>query len=186
MSCVTKDKCDILDKSQGSVMRDVRIEWNGTVSHKSFPACWRMPQLSMHQDLLNQYILSMLMCHIFTPADQQIIEHRQKENDLDISTLLSILLTCYPNGQPAVPKLGNMGLAWGYAENPANHHHFVNMLHVTPLVFQTILTLIEDHPAFMNGSNNAQAPVEQQLATTLFWMKRYGNDDMEGRYTVHS
>ena len=129
----------------------------------------------MHQDLLNQYILSMLMRQIFTPADRQTIEHRQKENDLDISTLLSILLTHYPNGRPTVPKLGNMGLAWGYAENPANHHRFVNMLCVTPLVFQTILTLIEDHPAFTNGSNNAQAPVEQQLATTLFRMGRYGN-----------
>ena len=41
----------------------------------------------------------------FTPADRQTIEQRQKENDLDINTLLSILLTCYPNGRPTVPKL---------------------------------------------------------------------------------
>ena len=31
MSCVTKDKCDISDKSEGSMTHDVRIEWNGTV-----------------------------------------------------------------------------------------------------------------------------------------------------------
>ena len=72
----------------------------------------------------------MLMHKIFTPAGQQTIEHRQKENDVDINTLLTIILTCYPNGRPIVLKLGNMGLAWDYAENPANHHLFVNMFHL--------------------------------------------------------
>ena len=72
----------------------------------------------------------MLMHKIFTPAGQQTIEHRQKENDLDLNTLLTILLTCYPNGRPTVLKLGNMGLAWDYAENLANHHLFVKMFHV--------------------------------------------------------
>ena len=64
---------------------------------KSFPACQRMPQLSMHQ-LINQYILSMLMHQIFTITDQQTLEHRQKGNNLDIDTMLSTLLTQYPNG----------------------------------------------------------------------------------------
>ena len=68
-----------------------------------------------------------------------------------------------------------MQLVWDFAENPANHHCFINMLHVTPLVFQTILTLIKEHPTFTNNSNNAQAPVEQQLAITLFRMGQYGN-----------
>jgi lambda repressor-like predicted transcriptional regulator len=134
-----------------------------------------MPQIKVHDDLVNQYILSMLMRQIFTPAERQTLEHRQRQNDLDINSLLSILLTRYPNGRPTVPKLGNLGLAWDFAENPANHHRFVNMLRITPLVFQTILTLIEDHPVFTNESNNAQTPVEQQLAVTLFRMGRYGN-----------
>jgi hypothetical protein len=134
-----------------------------------------MPSPSVHNDLLNQYILSMLMRQIFTPLDQQVLEYRQRENDLDINTLLSILITRYPNGRPTVPKLGNMGLAWNFAEDPGNHHHFVHMLLVTPLVFQTILMLIEEHPVFTNNSNNAQTPVEQQLAVTLFRMGRYGN-----------
>lgn len=133
-----------------------------------------MAPLKVHDDLVNQYILSMLMRQIFTPAKEQALEQRQRQN-LDISTLLSILLTCYPNGWLTIPKLGNLGLAWDFAQNPANHHCFVNMLHVTPLVFQTILTLIEDHRVFTNDSNNAQTPVEQQLAVTLFQMGRYGN-----------
>ena len=48
---------------------------------------------------------------IFPIIDQQTLEHRQKGNNLDIDTMLSTLLTQYPNGQPTVPKLGNMGLA---------------------------------------------------------------------------
>ena len=117
----------------------------------------------------------MLMHQIFTPMDQQTLEHRRRENDLDINTLLSILLTRYPNGRTTVPRLGNIQLVWDFAENPANHHHFVNMLRVTPLVFQTILTLIEQHPIFTNNSNNSQMSVEQQLAITLFQMGQYGN-----------
>jgi hypothetical protein len=65
-------------------------------------------------------------------------------------------------------------LALEYAQNPANHYHFISMLHVSPLVFETILTLI-DHPVFTNQSNLGQTPVEQQLAVTLFQMGHYGN-----------
>ena len=49
------------------------------------------------------------------------------------------------------------------------------MLHVTPLVFHTILQLIKDHPIFLNHSNNAQTPVDQQLAVTLYQMRYYGS-----------
>ena len=49
------------------------------------------------------------------------------------------------------------------------------MLHITPLVFSTILQLIENHPIFLNHLNNGQTPVEQQLAVTLYWMGHYGN-----------
>jgi hypothetical protein len=49
------------------------------------------------------------------------------------------------------------------------------MLRVSPLVFLTILDLIEDHPVFRNDTNLGQTPVEQQLAVTLFRMGRYGN-----------
>jgi hypothetical protein len=49
------------------------------------------------------------------------------------------------------------------------------MLHVTPLVFSTILQLIRNHPVFLNHSNNAQTPVQQQLAVTLYRMGCYGN-----------
>ena len=56
------------------------------------------------------------MRQIFTPMDQQTLEHRRRENDLDINTLLSILLTRYPNGRTTVPRLGNIQLVWDFAE----------------------------------------------------------------------
>lgn len=49
------------------------------------------------------------------------------------------------------------------------------MLRVSPLVFMTILDLIEDHNVFGNDTNLSQTPVKYQLAVTLFRMGRYGN-----------
>jgi hypothetical protein len=49
------------------------------------------------------------------------------------------------------------------------------MLHVSPLVFLTVLDLIEDHTIFRNDTNLGQTLIEQQLAVTLFRMGRYGN-----------
>ncbi|KAG2062625.1 hypothetical protein BDR04DRAFT_1040075, partial [Suillus decipiens] len=49
------------------------------------------------------------------------------------------------------------------------------MLHVSSEIFQVILNLIEDHPVFYNNSNNAQVPVQIQLAVTLYRMGQYGN-----------
>ena len=63
-----------------------------------------------------------------------------------------------------------MHLAWQYTQNPDDHHQFINMLHVTPLVFYAILRLIENQLVFFNHSNHAQPTVEQQLAVTLYRM----------------
>jgi len=49
------------------------------------------------------------------------------------------------------------------------------MLRVLPLVFLTVLDLIEDHHVFKNDTNLGQTPVEQQLAVTLYQMGRYDN-----------
>jgi hypothetical protein len=75
----------------------------------------------------------------------------------------------------AVAKARNIHLAWEFALNVFDHHRFVNMLRVSPDVFQVLLDLIEDHPVFQNDSNNAQASVQVQLAVTLYRMGRYGN-----------
>jgi len=132
-----------------------------------------MPKQPVHDKYLNEYLLYMMAHDILTPPEKQSLQHVMEQADLDISAVLAILLTRYLNGQHRVPKSGNLHIAWEYVKNPADHHCFINLLHVTPLIFDTILTLIEDHPSFMNNSNNAQTPVEVQLAVTLYRMGRY-------------
>ena len=71
--------------------------------------------------------------------------------------------------------MGNLPLAWGYAQSPQDHHRFRNMLWIPLLSFHVLLGLIEPHPIFQSGSQNAQVEVEIQLAVTLYRMGRYGN-----------
>ena len=78
-------------------------------------------------------------------------------------------------GRTRVIKSGQLHLAWDYAQNPEDHQWFINMLWVSPGVFQVLLHLIEEHPVFQNNSNTLQKSVEVQLATTLYHMGRYGN-----------
>jgi hypothetical protein len=132
-----------------------------------------MPPISLHRDAINAYLLLMISCTLFTPFRD--LEEACHQFGVDINTIIAIEQTCYLNGCHPVPKAGNLHLAWQYAQNPDDHHQFINMLHVTPLVFHVILQLIEDHPVFLNHSNNGQTPVEQQLAVTLYRMGRYGN-----------
>jgi hypothetical protein len=136
------------------------------VSHK-------MPPISVCKDAIRAYMLLMITRSIFTPFSS--LEEACQQFDLDIATILSIEQTRYLNPRYPIPKAGNIHLAWEYAQNPANHHCFISMLRVSPLVFETILTLIQDHPIFTNQSNLGQTPVEQQLGVTLFRMGRYGN-----------
>ncbi|KAJ8582016.1 hypothetical protein M405DRAFT_687472, partial [Rhizopogon salebrosus TDB-379] len=95
--------------------------------------------------------------------------------NMDINCLLAIQQARYLQSRTPVLKSGNLHLAWEWAQSPADHHRFVNMLRVSPEVFQVILGLIEDHPVFHNESNQAQESVEVQLGVTLYRMGRYGN-----------
>ena len=132
-----------------------------------------MPPISLHRDAINAYLLLMISRTLFTPFRD--LEEACHQFGVDINTIIAIEQTRYLNGRHPVPKAGNLHLAWQYAQNPDDHHRFINMLRETPLVFHVILQLIEDHPVFLNHSNNGQTPVEQQLAVTLYRMGRYGN-----------
>jgi hypothetical protein len=46
---------------------------------------------------------------------------------------------------------------------------------VSPDTFNKIVEKISDHPVFFNNSNHPQAPVEDQLAVTLFCFGHYSN-----------
>jgi len=116
----------------------------------------------------------MLTRNLFTPHHS--LEEACQQFNVDAKIILALAETRYLNGQDHhVPKAGNMHLSWKYAQDPNDHPRFTNMLHVSPHVFETILSVIEHHPVFTSGTNNGQAHVEDQLAVTLFRMGRYGN-----------
>ena len=130
-----------------------------------------MPLKPLHKELIDAYLVSMMARDIFSPPTDLETSGNRLKTDVDMISLLEG--SRYLNDRHPIPKLGNLDLAWQYAQNPNDHHRFVNMLRVTPLVFQTILNLIEGHAIFQNDSHNPQAPVEQQLAVTLFRMGQY-------------
>ncbi|KAF8834045.1 hypothetical protein BDN67DRAFT_915726 [Paxillus ammoniavirescens] len=105
----------------------------------------------------------------------ETLEDLAQELNLDIGCILAICQTRYLQGRSPVLESGSLHLAWEYAQSRSDHHHFINMLHVSPEVFQVILSLIEDHPVFFNNSGNAQEAIEVQLGVTLYRMGRYGN-----------
>ncbi|KAF8233431.1 hypothetical protein L208DRAFT_1266556 [Tricholoma matsutake] len=131
-----------------------------------------MPSKSLRKDLID-FLLSMATWDIFSPPE--ILKEYYLNLQKDLETIAILEETHYLNGCPPVPKCGNLDLAWEFSQDPAHHHCFINMLHVSPLVFLTVLDVIEDHFVFRNDTNLGQTPVDQQLAVTLFQMGRYGN-----------
>ena len=116
--------------------------------------------------MLISYLLLIVTRNLFTPFPD--FQTACQQFDLDAQLLMLILGTCYLNGhRHNVPRAGYFHLAWEFAQNLADHHRFISMLQVTPQVY-VILSLIEDHPVFVNHSNLGQTPVEKQLAVTLY------------------
>lgn len=133
-----------------------------------------MPRENYHERLRKSYIKFMAVRDLINPpGDDVYLIAEQVKHDLAI--LDAIKTTQYLRGRPDVQKAGNLHLAWEYAQNPEDHGRFINMLRVSPFVFEFILLLIKDHPVFANSSNNPQAPVDVQLAVTLYRMGRFGN-----------
>ena len=81
------------------------------------------------------------------------VEELLQKLELGKEILEGICNTCYLQDHVCVPKWENLSLAcaWVYAQNPAE---LINMLCVSPQVFQALLWPIKDHPVFQNNSNN--------------------------------
>lgn len=94
---------------------------------------------------------------------------------VDLGMLDLIRTTRYLNPRITVTKCGQLDLLMDFAANPLLHGHFIDMVRVSPFMFQAYLSLIGNDPVFVNNSNNGQAPVEVQLAVTLYRMGRFGN-----------
>ena len=132
-----------------------------------------MPQTPLHERFRRMYIFFMIMWDFLTPLND--LKELCNQFDLDMWILQEIRTTHYLWGCSPVPKLGNINLAWEYAQSLADHHCFINMLCVSPDVFDVILSFIHDNPVFYNNSNNPQAPVQTQLAVILYCLGQYGN-----------
>ena len=137
-----------------------------------------MPQrLTLHDEVSRSYILHAMIRNLIDPPYKLELEELAARLEIDMNMLQTIRSTRYLNPREPVPKLDkpSLSLVWEYAKDPAQHGRFLHMLRVSPHVFQVIVELIKDHPVFHNHSNNPQAPVQDQLAVTLFRMGRFGN-----------
>jgi len=110
-----------------------------------------MPRLSVHEQTMRTYVFYMILWDLFTPAMD--LEDLCRQHDIDMRAIHAIKHTRYLRGRSPVLKLGNLSLAWEFAQSPSDHKRFVNMLRVSPEVFDTLLCLINDHPIFYNNSN---------------------------------
>ncbi|KAJ7887971.1 hypothetical protein B0H13DRAFT_2342150 [Mycena leptocephala] len=74
---------------------------------------------------------------------------------------------------PRIPKASQLHLLDEWRE--LNHSNFRKKLRVDPEIFDGLHELIKDHSIFHSNSQNAQFPVQIQLAIYLYRAGHYGN-----------
>ncbi len=150
-----------------------------TYKFKQSPLCLPiMPSsVNVHRDATRSYLLHALLRDLVDPPYELPVAEAASQSQGDLQILEAIQSSRYLNPRDPVPRLesASLNLVWEYMKNPSQHKRFQHMLRVSPLVFRVIIELIKDHPIFHNNSNNSQAPVEFQLAVTLFRMGRFRN-----------
>lgn len=125
---------------------------------------------------MRSYLTHMAIRDIVDMVEDDNFEEQINRLEIDIRIIQAIKNTRYLRGQThKIAKAGNIHLAWIYADNPDDQDRFLNMLRVSPLVFNVLVELIKDDPVFCNNANVPQAAVEYQLSVTLYRMGRYGN-----------
>ncbi len=132
-----------------------------------------MPSQTERQRLINALAISTMVQNVFNPPET--LEEAVDSFQQTIDFLSLIEGTRYLKERESVPKKGNLDIAWDFAANPTHHQRFLTMLRISPTVFSALLDLIKNHEVFQSESNHSQAPVELQLAVTLYRMGRYGN-----------
>jgi len=131
-----------------------------------------MARKTYHEQVRHSYLIFMMLWDLILPPHE---EDLTSQIQFDISILEGIRKTCYLQPHNKVAKSGNLRLAWLYVQNLEDHGCFINMLCVSPHVFEFLLALILDHDVFKNKSNNPQMAVDVQLAVTLYHMGCFGN-----------
>jgi hypothetical protein len=85
-----------------------------------------MPCETLHATFTWNYVFFMILWDLFDPLTN--LEEMCCHFQLDLRILHEIKTTHYLCGQTPVLKLGNIDLAWEYAQNSHDHACFVNML----------------------------------------------------------
>ena len=95
--------------------------------------------------------------------------------DAQVQALVTFLLTSQIlDARPPVKKLGQLVLY--LSDYRRDHPHlFQKRLRVSPLIFDHLVELIEDHNIFHNNSHCPQHPPHVQLAIFLLHVGHYGN-----------
>jgi hypothetical protein len=89
---------------------------------------------SLHQQDLISCVFFMILPALLQPA--QTPEELTQELNMDTNCILAIQQARYLYFRPPVLKSGNLHLAWEWSQSLADHRRFVNMLRVSPEVFQ--------------------------------------------------
>lgn len=119
------------------------------------------------EKLVEAYLAVIAIRNLLSPYES--LEEAQLYLCIDAAVIALLSETCYlqPH-QYDTPRSSQIPLLWKFAEDPRHHHRFVHLVRLSPLCFHILLTLIEGNSAFMSHSNVPQAPVEIQLAVTLY------------------
>ena len=135
------------------------------------------PSPTLHDEVIHSYLIHTTIRGLIDPLYELGAAEIAARIQTDLDIIRLIRSTRYLNPRTHVPRNNpsSLDLVWEYMADPAQHERFQHMLRVSPFVFQVLVELIKDHPIFHNNSNNPQAPVETQLAVTLFRMGRFGN-----------
>ena len=137
-----------------------------------------MPRQSHRGLILRSYLISMLVRMIFTPPMESIEEHATlliTNLLVDLKILHTIRNTRYLLPRTPIPKHSNLHLVQDYVQDVLFQDRFESMLRVSPYVYEVLINLLSDHPAFQNHSHNRQTPIWIQLAITLYRLGHYGN-----------
>src|SRR5258705_2084898 len=102
--------------------------------------------------------------------------HKSLHHTYTISTchawaFIGLLLTTHCIFPHEVTKCSQLGLVLNCFKFDDTYHFQLNLC-VSPSTFNTLLTLVENHPVFYNSSHQDQMPVECQLAIDLY---RFGH-----------
>uniref|UniRef100_A0A0W0GBR8 Uncharacterized protein n=1 Tax=Moniliophthora roreri TaxID=221103 RepID=A0A0W0GBR8_MONRR len=137
-----------------------------------------MPSTTYQQEIIEAYQLFMLIRLVTLYLYRLRAPDPELEWQLllaDLRTLLHLHTTHVLCPGSPVPKVSQFRLLQKYAADPCHYSWFEDMVRVSPYVFNFILNMISDHVIFTNNSNQLQAPIELQLAITLYCLGHYGN-----------